>query len=104
MSLLNLNLNYVNHPSNHQEGIDDEVNNSEIPIEDPILEDSTDLILSRLKTLDLVKSRMEASRVVLEEPEARSTLKSEVAGYLTDPITSYLKGSQQIHDCFPAHT
>lgn len=59
-------------------------------------EEPTDEILSRLKTLDLIKARMEASRVVLREAEAWSTLESEVTGYLTDPIPSHLKAAERL--------
>ncbi|KAH9821033.1 Golgi complex component 7-domain-containing protein [Melampsora americana] len=92
----------LNNTSKKEKGIQEEteelLNQSEIPIKEPILEDSTDLILSRLKTLDLVKSRMEASRVVLEEAEAWSTLESEVTGYLTDPIPSYSKAAERLSE------
>ncbi|EGG01714.1 uncharacterized protein MELLADRAFT_110816 [Melampsora larici-populina 98AG31] len=90
----------LNHQSNQEiiPKTDELLKESEIPIEEPIVEDSTDLILSRLKTLDLVKSRMEACRVVLEEAEAWSTLESEVTGYLTDPIPSYLKAAERLSE------
>ncbi|KAG0143786.1 hypothetical protein CROQUDRAFT_660760 [Cronartium quercuum f. sp. fusiforme G11] len=69
---------------------------SKFSVENPLSEDATDHILSRLQTLDLIKARMESSRVVLREAEAWSTLESEVTGYLTDPIPSHLKAAERL--------
>ncbi|KAI8461950.1 oligomeric Golgi complex subunit 7 [Phakopsora pachyrhizi] len=56
----------------------------------------TDELLSRLKTLDLIKTRMESARTVLREAEAWSNLESEATGYLTDIVPSHLKAAERL--------
>lgn len=58
--------------------------------------DDTHQLLTRLITLDLIKTRMESARTVLREAEAWSTLESEVTGYLTDAIPSYFKAAERL--------